>query len=63
MAEGLVDEWLVYMAPCILGDQGRGLFTLPGLQSMAEKRSLNLRDVRQIGQDLKLTLAPRQEKL
>jgi len=63
MAEGLVDEWLVYMAPCILGDQGRGLFTLPGLQSMAEKRSLNLRDARQIGQDLKLTLAPRQEKL
>ena len=31
LAEGLVDEWVVYMAPCILGDQGRGLFHLPGL--------------------------------
>ena len=56
LAEDLVDEWVVYMAPCILGDQGRGLFTVPGLQSMADKKSLNLRDVRQIGSDLKLTL-------
>ena len=30
----LVDEWLVYMAPCILGDQARGLFHLPGLQKL-----------------------------
>jgi diaminohydroxyphosphoribosylaminopyrimidine deaminase / 5-amino-6-(5-phosphoribosylamino)uracil reductase len=56
LAEELVDEWVVYMAPCILGDQGRGLFTLPGLQSMADKKSLTVRDVRQIGPDLKLTL-------
>ena len=57
LAEGLVDEWVVYMAPCILGDQGRGLFTVPGLQSMADKQILNLSDVRQIGPDLKLTLS------
>jgi len=44
------------MAPCVLGDQGRGLFSVPGLQSMADKKSLNLRDVRQVGSDLKLTL-------
>jgi diaminohydroxyphosphoribosylaminopyrimidine deaminase/5-amino-6-(5-phosphoribosylamino)uracil reductase len=56
LAEGLVDEWVVYMAPCILGDQGRGLFTVPGLQSMADKKSLHLCDVRQVGPDLKLTL-------
>jgi len=56
LAEGLVDEWVVYMAPCILGDQGRGLFTVPGLQNMADKKSLTVRDFRQIGPDLKLTL-------
>ena len=56
LAEGLVDEWVVYMAPCILGDQGRGLFTVPGLQSMADKKSLHLCDVRQVGPDLKITL-------
>ena len=58
LAAGLVDEWVIYMAPCILGDQGRGLFTVPGLQAMADKKSLTVRDVRQIGQDLKLTFTP-----
>jgi len=58
LAEGLIDEYMIYMAPCILGDQGRGLFNLPGLQKMADKKQLKLRDVRQIGQDLKLTYIP-----
>ena len=58
LSEGLVDEWVVYMAPCILGDQGRGLFSLPGLQQMADKKQLKLLDVRQVGQDLKLTYTP-----
>jgi diaminohydroxyphosphoribosylaminopyrimidine deaminase/5-amino-6-(5-phosphoribosylamino)uracil reductase len=56
--EGLVDEYIIYMAPCILGDQGRGLFNVPGLQQMADKKQLKLRDVRQVGQDLKLTYTP-----
>ena len=56
LAEGLVDEWVVYLAPCILGDQGRGLFTVPGLQSMADKKNLHIADVRQVGPDVKLTL-------
>ncbi len=58
LAEGLVDEYVIYMASCILGDQGRGLFNLPGLQQMADKKQLKLRDVRQVGQDLKLTYTP-----
>jgi diaminohydroxyphosphoribosylaminopyrimidine deaminase/5-amino-6-(5-phosphoribosylamino)uracil reductase len=58
LAGDLVDEYIVYMAPCILGDQGRGLFKLPGLQQMAGKKQLKLRDVRQVGQDLKLTYTP-----
>jgi diaminohydroxyphosphoribosylaminopyrimidine deaminase/5-amino-6-(5-phosphoribosylamino)uracil reductase len=55
LAENLVDEWVVYMAPCILGDQGRGLFNLPGMNTMADKKTLNMTDVRQVGSDLKLT--------
>ena len=58
LKENLLDELVVYMAPCILGDQGRGLFTVPGLQAMTDKKSLTLRDVRQVGPDLKLTLTP-----
>ncbi|MGZ8918441.1 MAG: bifunctional diaminohydroxyphosphoribosylaminopyrimidine deaminase/5-amino-6-(5-phosphoribosylamino)uracil reductase RibD [Methylobacter sp.] len=56
LAEGLVDEYVIYLAPCILGDQGRGLFNMPGLKQMADKKNLKLCDVRQIGQDLKLIL-------
>ena len=56
LAEGLVDEWVVYMATCILGDQGRGLFHLPGVMTMADKKALKLLDVRQVGVDLRLTL-------
>lgn len=55
LAENLVDEWVVYMAPCILGDQGRGLFNLPEMNTMADKKTLNMTDVRQVGPDLKLT--------
>lgn len=58
LAEGLVDEYVIYMTPCVLGDQGRGLFNLPGLQQMADKKQLKLRDVRQVGSDLKLTYTP-----
>lgn len=53
--ENLVDEWVVYMAPCILGDQGRGLFHLPAMQKMNDKKQLNLTEVRQVGPDLRMT--------
>lgn len=52
---GLVDEWIIYMAPVILGDGGRGLFHLPELSTMAERFELKLTDVRQVGKDLRLT--------
>jgi len=55
LRENLVDEWLVYMAPCVLGDQGRGLFHLPAMQKMKDKKQLNMTSVRQVGPDLRLT--------
>lgn len=50
-----VDEWLVYMAPCVLGDSARGLFHLPQIQSMADRKNIQISSVRQIGPDLRLT--------
>ena len=58
LAENLVDEWIIYIAPCILGNQGRGLFTLPGLQKLVDKEQMRFQDIRHVGQDLKLTLTP-----
>ncbi len=51
---GLVDQWLVYMAPCVLGDGGRGIFHLPEMQKMADKKQLKMQSFRQVGPDLKL---------
>ena len=56
LAEDLVDEWIIYISPCVLGDQGRGLFTMPSLQMMADKKNFCFQEVRAIGPDLKLTL-------
>ena len=58
LAENLIDEMIVYVAPCLLGDQGRGLFHLPDLLTMADKKLLKWRDVRQVGGDLRLVVEP-----
>jgi diaminohydroxyphosphoribosylaminopyrimidine deaminase/5-amino-6-(5-phosphoribosylamino)uracil reductase len=55
---GLVDEWLIYMAPCVLGDEGRGLFHLPHLKRLSERTTLQLHGVQPIGPDLRLIYQP-----
>jgi diaminohydroxyphosphoribosylaminopyrimidine deaminase/5-amino-6-(5-phosphoribosylamino)uracil reductase len=54
LESGLIDEWLIYMAPCVLGDQARGLFSLSGMLTMQDKITLRLIEARQIGPDLRL---------
>lgn len=51
---GLVDELLLYLAPCLIGDAARGMFNLPALESLDGKHSLVLRDARLVGADLRL---------
>jgi diaminohydroxyphosphoribosylaminopyrimidine deaminase/5-amino-6-(5-phosphoribosylamino)uracil reductase len=51
---GVVDELVIYLAPCLLGDAARGLFDLPALGDLAQRRSLTIRDVRQVGDDLRI---------
>ena len=54
LREGLVDELVLYLAPSLIGDASRGLFNLPALDDLAEKRTLQWRDVRQVGSDLRV---------
>ncbi len=56
---GLVDELLLYLAPTVMGRASKGLFQLPGLESMADRVALSFEQVRQIGSDLRLILKPR----
>lgn len=55
---GLVDEFLFYFAPCLIGDDANGLFGLPALTTLAGKQALQIRDVRQIGPDIRLIARP-----
>ncbi len=52
---GLIDELVVYMAPLLMGDQARGLFHLPGLDSMDKRVALKIDDMRAVGQDWRIT--------
>jgi diaminohydroxyphosphoribosylaminopyrimidine deaminase/5-amino-6-(5-phosphoribosylamino)uracil reductase len=54
VAEGLVDELVVYLAPIVLGDAARGMFELPELTDLAHRRPLTIRDVRMIGSDIRI---------
>lgn len=54
LEQGLVDECVIYMAPCILGASGRGLFTMPNVSLMADKKTMQLLDTRKVGVDLRL---------
>ncbi len=51
--EGCVDELLVYLAPCLLGD-AQGMFALPALTELAGKQQLKFHEVKQIGEDLRI---------
>ncbi|MFP4080916.1 MAG: dihydrofolate reductase family protein, partial [Ectothiorhodospira sp.] len=52
---GLMDECILYLAPHLMGMDARGLFRLP-LQHMAERIPLEIREVRPVGRDWRLTL-------
>jgi len=53
LAADLVDELLVYLAPCLLG-QGRGMSGLGPLASLAERVALQWHSITPVGSDLRL---------
>ena len=59
LAAGLVDEMIVYLAPCLLGDQGRGMFALGELTALSDRVQLRILDVTRVGEDLRLIARPR----
>jgi diaminohydroxyphosphoribosylaminopyrimidine deaminase/5-amino-6-(5-phosphoribosylamino)uracil reductase len=54
VAAGVVDELLVYLAPSLIGEGGRGMFDLPAIDDLARARRLAWRDVLRVGDDLRL---------
>ena len=58
LAGRLADEVILYLAPALLGHDARALAKLPGLERLDQRVQLKFADVRQVGADLRLTLAP-----
>lgn len=56
--QGLVDEFVIYFAPLLLGDRARGMFDLPELIAMDERRELRIADVAMVGRDVRIRALP-----
>jgi diaminohydroxyphosphoribosylaminopyrimidine deaminase/5-amino-6-(5-phosphoribosylamino)uracil reductase len=55
LAAGLVDELLLYFAPCLIGDPARGVAEFrSGLARLSDRIALALHDVARVGADLRV---------
>jgi diaminohydroxyphosphoribosylaminopyrimidine deaminase/5-amino-6-(5-phosphoribosylamino)uracil reductase len=55
LEKDLIDELVIYQSPHIMGSNTRGMFTTPAWLVLADRRSLNIRDVRRVGNDTRIT--------
>ncbi|MGB5256125.1 MAG: bifunctional diaminohydroxyphosphoribosylaminopyrimidine deaminase/5-amino-6-(5-phosphoribosylamino)uracil reductase RibD [Woeseiaceae bacterium] len=55
LEQGLVDELVIYQAPHIMGSQTRTMFQTPSWLTLADRRELDVSDVRRIGADTRIT--------
>ena len=52
--EGLVDEFLIYLNPSLLGDSALGMVNLAEMTSLDQRVALKIRSVDRIGEDLRI---------
>ncbi|MFV1997341.1 MAG: bifunctional diaminohydroxyphosphoribosylaminopyrimidine deaminase/5-amino-6-(5-phosphoribosylamino)uracil reductase RibD [Acidiferrobacterales bacterium] len=55
---GLVDELIIYLSPHIMGNNARGMFNLPAIEKMANRISMQIKDVTAVGDDWRITATP-----
>ena len=58
LCQGLVDELLVYQAPCIIGADGAAMLRLPGVEKLDQRLQFKVLERRVVGRDIRLRLAP-----
>jgi diaminohydroxyphosphoribosylaminopyrimidine deaminase/5-amino-6-(5-phosphoribosylamino)uracil reductase len=54
----LIDEFIFYYAPKLMGADAKAMFAIPELTEMQQVTELQILDVRQIGQDIRLRAKP-----
>lgn len=57
LSAGLADEIVLYLAPHLMGNQGKPQFVLPEIHKMEQRLQLALKGIEQVGDDVRLTLA------
>lgn len=55
---GLIDEFIFYYAPKLMGDAAKAMFMMPELIEMQQAIDLQVLDVRQVGRDIRLRAKP-----
>ena len=58
-AAGLVDEYVIYQAPVLLGSETRPMLTTPAWQRLSQGTALDITDRRILGGDMRITAQPR----
>ena len=58
LADGLVDELLLYVAPVMLGERARPLFEGLHIDDMTERLKMRIGESRRIGDDVRVLLRP-----
>lgn len=50
----LIDEYLFYYAPLLLGSEARGMFALPSMEEMSQRIELEILSMERVGEDIRL---------
>jgi diaminohydroxyphosphoribosylaminopyrimidine deaminase/5-amino-6-(5-phosphoribosylamino)uracil reductase len=63
LEEGLVDEWIIYVAPRLLGADAAPLTALTGLDARSSSGAFDIMSVERFDMDVRLVLEPRRAAL
>lgn len=55
---GLIDEFILYYAPKLMGADANGMFAMPAFTEMQQAIDLQIFDVRQVGADIRVCAKP-----
>jgi diaminohydroxyphosphoribosylaminopyrimidine deaminase/5-amino-6-(5-phosphoribosylamino)uracil reductase len=58
LSNQLVDKLIIYQAPKLIGDLGKGLFHLPSVTGMDKLIDLTIDDLRMVGCDIRIVATP-----
>ncbi|MDW6093642.1 bifunctional diaminohydroxyphosphoribosylaminopyrimidine deaminase/5-amino-6-(5-phosphoribosylamino)uracil reductase RibD [Vibrio rhizosphaerae] len=58
LSQQLVDEIILYLAPKLMGSDGRGLFGQFGFESMQDVFQLDISEMVRVGPDIRMTVIP-----